>query len=300
MAAGGGLLVLLLVAALFSRGGQTILALFTLNHKDVVYYGKLEDQFGNPVAHASVNFEVRVHNGFRSGVERGTVSSDNNGFFKISGYSGARLFVTPLMDGYAIASENRQAVYSDLWPAEQRAHPDAQQPVVLKMWKAQGGEPLVGINKKFKLPYTNAPLSFDLLKGTLVATGGDIRLTVTRPQGTISEQNPQVWSVRFDVVDGGLVDAAGTERITYFAPEEGYQTSETISSTDRRPSSGLGGFDTGLYVKSRHGQVFSKLLVGFGINQNEAEPMDIEFSGVANTNRSRNWEDAPNTYLNPD
>src|SRR5579859_7948015 len=82
-------------------------------------------------------------------------------------------------------------------------------------------------------------------------------------------------------------------------PENGYKTSETIFSTNSLPTHGIDMFRTGFYVKSRNGQVYSKLGVSFEINESTNDPMYIEFSGVANTNRSRNWEGAPGTLLNP-
>ena len=146
------------------------------------------------------------------------------------------------------------------------------------------------------MPYTAQPICFDVLAGTMVTNAGDIRLTVNRPNGEISERNPQVWSVRFEAIDGGIMDSGGTQRITYFAPESGYSTSRVISSSDRLPESGVGGFSTGFYVKSRNGQVYAKLRVSFGINEEPEGLMYVEFTGVANTNGSRNWEGDGNTY----
>jgi hypothetical protein len=62
---------------------------------------------------------------------------------------------------------------------------------------------------------------------------------------------------------------------------------------------GIGGFGTGFFVKSRNGQVYSKLAVTIGINETPEKLMYVEFGGVANTNYSRNWEGASDTYLNP-
>ena len=95
------------------------------------------------------------------------------------------------------------------------------------------------------------------------------------------------------------MDSAGTERTTYFAPENGYKTAETIFSTNTLPTHGIDMFGTGFYLESRHGQVYSKLGVRFIINESTNDPMYIEFSGVANTNHSRNWEGASGTFLNP-
>jgi len=276
-----------------------MLGLFSLNHTSMVFYGKLEDQFGNALGNIPVGFNYRVNNGFSSGFNSGKVMSDVKGYFTITGYTGARLWVVPRIPGYAIASENREAIYSSLWPENERAHPDPNHPVVIKMWKVQGAEPLVGIGRSYKLPYTNAPICFDLVAGEIVSTGGDIRITVNRPPGIIDERNPQPWSATFAGVDGGLKDSEASERITYFAPDDGYRPSIEVIPTRGHRASGVELFDTGFYVKSRHGQVYSKLGVLVRINENTNDPLLIEFSGIANTNHSRNWEGAGGTYLNP-
>jgi hypothetical protein len=292
----GALTACILFFLLHSKGGQMLFGLSTLNNPQIVFYGKLEDQFGKALGNTPVDFDVRVNSGFRIGVDRGTVVSDANGYFKISGYRGARLFIVPHVAGYAIASENRDAIYSSLWPESERAHPDPKNPVVIKMWKLQGAEPLSGISKTYKLHYTNQPIYFDLLTGAIVSNGGDIKITVNRPAGIISQRNPQVWSVKFEAVDGGLMDSSGTETITYSAPETGYLASRTILSSDKLPTSGPSGFWTGFYVKSRNGQVYTKLAVDISINENPDDLMHIGFGGIANTNSSRNWEGASGTY----
>jgi hypothetical protein len=55
----------------------------------------------------------------------------------------------------------------------------------------QGAEPPVNISQHFKIPFTNGPISFDLLAGKVVPSGGDVTITVNRPNGQISEQDPQ-------------------------------------------------------------------------------------------------------------
>jgi hypothetical protein len=45
-----------------------------------------------------------------------------------------------------------------------------------------------------------------------------------------------------------------------------------------------------LFVQSRNGQVYSKVLFSFRINSNPDDFIYITFSGVANANGSRNWE----------
>ena len=280
-----------------SKGEIMAVTLATLNDEPISFYGKLEDQFSNAVAMASINFDVRIMNGIDSTVERGQAHSDSKGFFSISGYHGQDLNMVPRKEGYVLSSMNTYCKYSRL--DQDYFVPNSNSPVLIKMWKTQGEEPLVGIGKSYKLPYTNTPICFDLLAGKIVSEGGDICLTVARDSGVITARNPVPWCATFSNVAGGIMESAGTERFTYFAPEDGYKTSLTIFPTNRMAVSGVDGFGTGFYVKSRNGQVYSKLGVRVRINESTNDPMYIEFSGWANTNSSRNWEGAGNTYLNP-
>jgi hypothetical protein len=257
-----------------------------LNNVDVNFYGRLEDQYGNAVGNAQIKFEIPFNDGHSVGVHRGTTMAGGNGFFTISGYKGKSLDVIPVKSGYALASLNGGGIYSYLWPESQRAHPDPNNPVVIQMWKLQGAEPLVSIGKEYKIPYSDKPICFDLITGQIVPSGGDIRIAVNRPEGIISQQHPQNWSIQLEVIDGGLIETDSRQfEIAYAAPEEGYQPSDIISSDN--------GSDTArraFFIQSRNGQVYSKLGLSFHINDMPDGLMYIRFGGVANTNSSRNWE----------
>jgi hypothetical protein len=89
------------------------------------------------------------------------------------------------------------------------------------------------------------------------------------------------------------MDSGGQERTTYWAPEEGYQRSITIGFSTNAWN---GAFNRGFFVMSRNGQVYSKMSLSVMINENPEDLIYIKIGGVANTNGSRNWEGAPNTY----
>jgi hypothetical protein len=157
------------------------------------------------------------------------------------------------------------------------------------MWKLQGAEPLVGIDQHYKLNYGDAPVYFDLLAGKVVPAGGDIKITVRKvPQGVNSGE---VWNAQIEAVNGGIIDSAGQERITYWAPAEGYQPAADLTFP-----TGVAGLSRSFFITSRNGQVYSKLRVSFRINEETDGFMYVAFSGVANENGSRNWEGDPNTY----
>jgi hypothetical protein len=147
----------------------------------------------------------------------------------------------------------------------------------------------VSINQHYKLRYTEAPINFDLLAGQIVPGGGDVKITMNRPTGTISEHNPQDWGFTIEAVNGGLIETADKEwRVTYAAPETGYQPSNVLSASSNRH--GIGGIQQGFFVQSRNGKIYSKVGISFGINETPDGFMEVTFSGMANTNGSRNWE----------
>jgi hypothetical protein len=260
----------------------------------IVFYGKVEDQFGDSLSEFPIRFEVRRDGFMSQRIETGTTISDKLGLFKISGYRGDELSVVPEKVGYGFASTNGYARYSQDSPARQIHHPDPIHPVVIRMWKAQGAEPLFQLDHIYKLAHTSQWLTFDLIQGTNVENGGDIRMRVHRPPGVLVPTNTPTWTVDLETVDGGMMESKGSEEITYFAPEGDYQRALTFSNADPLPVSGTETLGTGLYLKSRNGQIYSRIFIQVVLNRLPEEPLGLYFRGFANTNWSRNWEAAPN------
>jgi len=267
-----------------SQTERAIGILSTYNDVPIDFYGRLEDQFSNAVAGAVVNFSVRIMNGHEFSSENGQVESDVNGVFTISGYKGQDLNFVPQKSGYVLTTTSTLFKYSHL--EDQPFTSDPNNRTVIKMWKLQGAEPLASISHTYKLPFTTAPITFDLLANQIVPVGGDLRITVTRPEGIISGHNPQEWSIYLEIVDGGFIETSPSESTTtYVAPENGYQPDGTFGKNN-----GPDLVDKSFFIKSRNGQAYSKLHLLFGINDMPGGPMYITFSGIANTNASRNWE----------
>jgi hypothetical protein len=172
---------------------------------------------------------------------------------------------------------------------------DPNSPTIVKMWKLQGAKPLVNIDQHYKLPYTSAPMNFDLLTGKIVPDGGDIKLTVSRSPGVISGRNRLDWSVQVEAVDGGVMDSGGQEAVTYAAPESGYEHSMTFMFSTNAPYKWFEEFNQGFFVMSRNGKVYSKLGLSFRINRMPDDSIYITFGGIASADGSRNWEGDANT-----
>ena len=91
---------------------QPILA--TKNDIPIVFYGRLEDQFGNPVVSAQILASVQIYNGVRSTAERFSATSDAKGLFQINHGKGESLGLMPLKTGYVLASTGTLFKYSHL------------------------------------------------------------------------------------------------------------------------------------------------------------------------------------------
>lgn len=281
--------------ALGSKWERALGILATYNDVPIDFYGKLEDQFGNPVVGADIKASIMVINAQREGTDHPITTSDANGLFQFHG-RGERIGIMPRKEGYALASTNTGAIYSLMWPEDERTHSDPRNPILIKMWKLQGSEPLLKINQTYKPDYTGEPIYFDLIAGTIVPSGGDIKLTVSRTPGLISGRNQQDWSVQVEAVDGGLMDSSGQEAVTYIAPDSGYQPGTNFIFSTNASQGWFSQFNHGFFVMSRNTQLYSKLGFSFRINQDPNAPMSVTFYGVANTNGSRNWEGDPNIY----
>jgi hypothetical protein len=254
------------------------------NDADIIFYGRLRDQLGHAVENAGIDFSIQYENANARGIQRGTVLSDGNGDFTISGFRGATLGIMPKKEGYALATNGTSFRYSRITPGYHM--PDPNNPIIIPMWKLHGAEPLEGINKTFKLQYTAAPINFDFLAGQVVTNGGDLQITVSRPSGIISGRNPQSWSIQIQIIGGGLIATSPEElQITYLAPENGYQPEGNFVNNN-----GIDTLDRMFFVQSRNGQVYSKIHLLVHINNMPDGFMDISLNGVANTNSSRNWE----------
>ena len=267
--------------------------LLNANDADIVFYGRLEDQFSNGVAGAEVNFSIQYENATTRGIQRGQVVSDGNGFFTISGYKGANLGIMPEKPGYVLATTGTSFRYSQTSPGY--FVPDPNNPIMIEMWKQQGAEPLTSINQHYKLHYTSEPINFDLLAGQIVPSGGDIKLIVNRAPGVISGRSRLDWSVQLEAVDGGIMDAGEQAAVTYAAPVTGYEPSATFIFSTNAPYKWSGAFNAGFFVVSRNSQVYSKFGLSFRINDDADGLMYVNLDGVANANGSRNWEQTTTT-----
>lgn len=284
----------MLVLPLFPFGSVLgyLIMLPDANYTYIRYYGRLEDQFNNAVAGATVRFTVESpgFNWMHPDRAYGQVTSDGDGRFAITGYRGYQLNIHPEKSGYVTRNQTNSSDYhyGQSVPGEPQAHPDPQHPVISRMWKRQGEEPLVKIDSDFKVDLTNGPILIDLVTGKPVAEGGDLKMWLIPKEGAFGEKRSEKWAVRAVAVDGGLRDMPGWEwSTTYAAPADGYEPDKLLMpEQDQQPLSWT------LFVRSRGGLIHAKLAAIFQIHCPTPEQLCVRLHGFANTNRSGNWEEA--------
>jgi hypothetical protein len=214
-----------------------------------------------------------------------------NGLFTISGYKGERLSFVPEKTGYVLTSHINGGIYSPQWPEEQRVHPDPNNPVIIKMWKLQGGESLIHFSYNVRVPYDNTPVLFDFQTGKTVNTGGDLVIKLQCPL-TPDTREQYDWQAIIQPVDGGIVSDDGGMELKFQAPDSGYESEFDIKNRkDVRPWSST--FHGGLFFKSRGGNCYGKLDLGIVIYAIRDGLVPITLDGYINPAGSRNLEIDP-------
>jgi len=269
---------------------EILKTLLQANDADIVFYGRLEDQFGNSVAGANVNFSIGHEDLSGAGEKRGQTTSDSNGFFTISGYKGADLGIMPAKAGYTLATTSTYFKYSHL--NVQYFVPDANNPTVIKMWKLQGAGHLISFNIQTYIPVDNIPVALDLQTGQQVKSGGDIVVRIqssTKP----SVREEYDWQVAIQMAAGGIIESNGLGLQKMFeAPESGYEPEFDLSfqkGTQQWTSRLIDGF----YFTSRSGQSYGKMAISIITDRIRNGSVPVTLNGYLNPAGSRNLEIDP-------
>jgi hypothetical protein len=260
------------------------------NDGPIVFYGKLEDQFAQPVDEAEVIVTMTFHDGGARGTTRLSTRSDAQGRFKVEAGIGESVELLPRKAGYALASTNNVEFYAHL--KSEPANPN--NPIVLKMWKLQGAEPLATFSGRYELKADGTPMYFDFVTQTIVPTNGDIKFAIVREPGVGSPGERPDWGVEIEGVEGGLMAVtAGDWGTTFWAPVDGYQPKQVLRPSSSEPHQWSDTVSGSFFVQTRDGGVYTKLSLKVSPGLNPDDPAVLELSGISNTNGSCNWEGDP-------
>lgn len=237
------------------------------NDKEIEFYGKVIDQFGAPIPNVDVYGSVIYNNGVSSGVQKKQTVTDAEGLFSFSGMKGRTFDCGLRKPGYETMPEGDAWDYTELVPAGKRHHPDPKNPVILKMWKLQGAEPMIHLKKAFKIPPDGTPVRIDLTTGKIVEQGGDLVVTLrheTLAPGALPLRGFD-WNAQIAANAGGIVES--TQRLMYLAPESGYASVLAVDMPANK-SGWQPNVDSAFYLQSR-GQIYSRVAMHLNANPNQ-------------------------------
>jgi hypothetical protein len=262
----------------------------TTGNVPIEFYGKVIDQDGNPLASAKVAFELQV--GHMTSETKGYVSrnritlqTDQSGQFSINGTKGIHLILQSVEEPGCELSKKTERWFSY---NESGAifHPDPSKPVIFKMWKKAGKEPLVGSHWRGKVVCDSTLVSFGLLNGK-PSQDGDLQIvcTLTPTDKKVGNHTLSDYGFQITIVGGG-VQQTGDE-FTYLAPENGYLPTVTIheeaaDANHRNPE-----LEQEFYIKTADGH-YGRLSIDWSAWQKP--PTYFEWDCSINPSGSRNLE----------
>ena len=261
--------------------------LSTLNHQPIEFYGKIVDQSGEPIPDVKVTGSVIYNSGIAAGVDVRQTTTDRRGLFSFRGMQGRSFDYHLEKSGYESMPEGDAFDYTKLISEDKRHHPDPNNPVVLKMWRLQGAEPLIYKQEIFKLPSDGTPVRIDLEAGKIVRDGGNLILMIKhgmQPAGTSITRYD--WNAEITAVDGGLIEAEQRVTNMHLAPEEGYVPSIAVEMPATRHDWSRT-YTRNLYLKSRGGR-YARL--SFDLHTVPTGTSYVVIKSWANPSGSRNLE----------
>ena len=196
------------------------------------FFGKVVDENGTGVPNVQISFgwtDLSPTEGY----SRAQTMSDADGLFSLLNRTGKHLSVSLAREGYYVsAADNKSFEYGDPYS---RPNPQPGSPVIFHLRKKGQAEPLVAMQKNFRVARDGTPLEIDLLAGKAVPAGqGHLRIECwTRDQGKKRGEKHD-WQCRVSIPGGGML--VNTNEFAFLAPESGYQESFEIvmpASLDR-------------------------------------------------------------------
>jgi hypothetical protein len=215
----------------------------------IAFYGKVIDQFGAPVPEAEIELHWTTVVGASPDPKK-TIASGTDGLFSVTGIQGKRLAVDISKDGYLSPSKSHQSFeYSDF--TDNLFHvPDSSSPVVFRLQKLVGSEPMYKFLPYGDISVAGAPLVLNLENGK-IGTQGDLAWSVTVGPG-----RGDFDTADFTVIVQGLNGAEfkqSDEEFLFYAPESGYQSSLVLAVKTNNPDYHRSQ-TLRMYVKTRSGK----------------------------------------------
>ena len=208
----------------------------TIFSAPISFYGKVQDQFGQPVAGASVEYDV-VDKFWQEGSKyHGT--SDADGAFTIANIGGAGMVVGVMKDGYdSINGKSSQSFGYGMGVDEYRKAPPTQDnPAIFVLRKKAKAEPLIVVSsRQYDLNPNGTLTDISLATGQVGSNGPDaLQFSCTTHEESKDARGRFDWTFDISVPGGGVLDR--NDDTQFSAPEQGYVPQEQLSMKSDDPS----------------------------------------------------------------
>lgn len=262
-----------------SRKEAILEAVREKNRQSQDFYGKVINQYGEPVPDASVTGTTEMITGLGDDSTPRTykTESDAEGLFQFTGIWGWQFNVSIEKNGYVLNPRGRG--YNG--PVGGKTSPDNRG--VFTMWKLRGPEPLATLSIDAKIPFDGNPATFDMKTGK-ASPDGDLRITLSRfPLEVRRSGQGFDWTVKIELLQGGLI--AENDSYPYWAPEDGYEPffAFSVSSNDIPWQST---FTQNFYIRDSQGQ-YGRMQANV---YTALTPARIQFNLAINPSGSQNLE----------
>ncbi|HEY1662004.1 MAG TPA: carboxypeptidase-like regulatory domain-containing protein [Verrucomicrobiae bacterium] len=247
------------------------------------FYGKIVDQYGQPVVGAEVNVAVLLSMGGGSSQKTQT---DANGLFQFTGLRGESLSITPKKEGYQID----QAHLGLRGKNGPETNPDHR--AIYSMWKLRGPEPMIHNNQRYQFKSDNRIYTIDLLSGKMVegTNGtGDLLVQFQRPSQIKPHENFE-WAFTMTAIGGGVIEVTNDGYLNE-APANGYQPQYKFDPAIVNLNGHGWNGEVTFYLKSRNGKVYGHFHIR--VNPVSRDGSSLEIESYVNPSGSRNLEFDP-------
>lgn len=196
----------------------------------IEFYGRAEDQFGDPVAGATVEYSALDK--FSESGTKYQGSTDAKGLFSLTGVQGAALSVAVWKEGYDGIYKQSNGAFAFGVPFDShrdRPTPAMDNPAVFVLRKKAPAERLITVDRDIPVPRDGTPVEISLRTANAVAAGqGDLRIECWTFDEIKDRQGRYEWRCRLSVPDGGLVKRQDVHH-SFQAPEEGSEQSVEVN-----------------------------------------------------------------------
>ncbi len=202
-----------------------------LGNVPVALHGRVVDQANQPLDGVVVRLELRV--GYmRTPTEGHTrwdiveLTTNPNGLFTLANRKAGHVNVVGLeKSGYEPSSKNPK-IFGFAASNLPRHVPDPQKPVVFRMYKLLGAEPMIFVRQTGGIPCDGTSTNFDAFTGLRTSSNHNFKVTFTRVPLHPTKGQRYDNTLKLEIIGGGIL--ATDDEFTYLAPEEGYEPSVTI------------------------------------------------------------------------